>query len=252
MATEAVEMMGGVPPVEVGKIGIVVGEDTDIGGGVSVYPSELPWDRSDLLVAVYHEGSIVCDFPINAGSSAVIDDHNDEWTLAASYNGSTLDITISNGPAMDVLDQHDQMRGAIPELTPPEEPIKPAAVGPPGYPRRLDRSLDYDDANDMVKVIKSFPHGYAITFPESEAPETYIRAVKDDTEIAEEFDVDTGYVAVRRDGHGGRFEQREYEIGDFSRRMTREPAVRLVHRENAPNELYPECYHDDNRRDDST
>lgn len=173
--------------------------------------------------------------------TTIVGDLDTDAKVALSPTDGGLVATVCVGDGIDVYAQHMRGRGGVPELNPPAEPNGPHN----SKPRALDRDLDADDAEKIADLLWGYPASYAITFPESEAPTTYIRAGVSMSEIAEGFEDDGPFVGVRRSETAPGWNERQYEREGVLRRMRRERATRLVYRDDAPNALYPEHYHTD-------
>lgn len=198
--------------------------------------------RDGVVVILYEDGARAHSSVVTEGTATIFGDLVFGGGVVMSYNGSDVEVTVTERVGVEAFSQHQRNRGALPELNPPEEARSYAADSPPDVPRKLDRSLDYDEAQKVVELLGAHPLGYAVTFPESVAPDTYIRALCDGSIHSEDWEAETEYVAVRKSDTSSRFEKRWYDVEDFAPRMVREPAVRIVHKDEAPDELYPDCY----------
>ena len=226
---------------------IEVGEHTvtEVADGVYVKSGVGEGRPSSVPVAVETADGTLDGGEVEVGMCSIFEPEPTGPAVAISHTGDALAVTVGYEGAASVFSMHQRNRGGIPELNPPAEPRQHAVDDPPDVPRALDRSLGEDGAREMLAALRAQPLGYALTFPETCGQGTYLRAVRLDDLDGHEFDATARYVAVREPYHGSGWERRFYEREDFQRRLLREPAVRLVHKEDAPDALYPEVYRSD-------
>lgn len=172
-------------------------------------------------------------------------------SVAVTRDDDTLDMTFTLSNGTDAYSQHLRDRGALPELAPPAEGRHSGDKPSPSVPRALDRRIPDDEIPNLLDTLAAEPWGYAITFPEADAPPTYIRAHGGSDRVKKvlgrfaerngaEWGVDQPFVGVRQDRASGEWDRRDYSTDAVAQRVRRSPAVRLVHHEDAPGALYPD------------
>ncbi len=235
----AEQLDAAIEPGETHHVEIEDGETVGLGDGIQVLCTNASMGNDKVQKLVFEYEGSTGEATVVSGQTQIYEMEGQDHCIVITNHADSVEVTLAAEAAFDAFTRHERELGVVPELAPPAK----GDHARPDRPRHLDRSLDYDDSNDMVYLLDGNPMTYAITFPKSDV-ETYIRARKVDGEFAEDFDGDTEYVAVRKGAADHEFERRDYEIDHFADRMTREPAVRLVHRDDAPDELYPEAYRD--------
>lgn len=173
-------------------------------------------------------------WPIQEGEVLCVGLTKTGLNVTMTLDDDTVEVTASGGSGADAFAQHMRYRGRLPEFNPPADGQRARIL----KPRHLDRDLTPEQAEDVCALLENSSESYAITFPESEAPETYIRATED------------GFAAVRSDERKpDAWNERTPDRDGVLRRMRRERATRIVRRDNAPNALYPEYLHTDDEDD---
>lgn len=202
-------------------------------------------DEDGVVYTAVGPGDVAFGGFIKPNSANMIEPRGCDTAFCFSLGEGVVTVTAGDAAGVALFAQHERNRGGLPELNPPAKPGGPGAEQAHPVPRALDRSLDYDAANEMVQLLRNHPLWYAITFPESEAPDLYVRALAGFDSIHDDWDSEKEYVAVRRERRTGTFEKRWVDVDYFANRMTRADAVRLVCRRDAPDALYPEVYRSD-------
>lgn len=173
------------------------------------------------------------------------------WSLTAMYDGTDVHVRFREESGMEAVTDFQIQLGGLPEFNPPAEAGGSEGDSISPEPRPLDRDIGADEVGKVLDFICANWNGYAITFPESEAPEAYIRGAfgswrRTDAEFrfprqsGPDWGLDEEFAVIRRDGIGGRFERQGYTEEQVLRRVLRASATRIVSRQTAPDELYAE------------
>ena len=206
---------------------------------------------NDIALNVHANRTPVTREVLEPGEASIWGNLTHGVSVAASHDGDGVSLSFTLESGAEAFDEHLRNRGALPELSPPAEG-RQAGDGPrPNVPRALDRRIPDDEVSDLLDVLASEPWGYAITFPEADAPPTYIRAQGGSDRTKEvlgrfaerhgtEWDADQPFVGVRQNRASGAWERRDYSAASVAQRVRRSPAVRLVHWEDAPDALWPD------------
>lgn len=229
-----------IDAVTTDSVGTVPYDDSaSIGGGVDVDTGEYDQDEEEASAIVQVPGVGTKGAVAKRGTTSVMDVSDLEAYVAIAAVEEGVAVAVSMESGSNAASALFRECGKPPELAPPAGESPGGLVDGPPVPRALDRSLDREDADTLLRTLANTGRGYAVTFPDSERSATYIRGNVGGDGWGGEFDTDAEFVGVRRASPTDDWSLREYDWEDALRRLVRARSVRMVTDDDAPDDLYP-------------